>query len=141
MLASIVSVQCGTIFAPAVGKLVSEKVIESHGNSVVHASAPFVAAVAQPALLKYADVALVQQQPVAVQPLTKAALVAEKTIVAHGHQVVHNAQPVVAVTKPLAAIESHVAIPALAARGLAYAPIYYSAYPHQLLAEKTVLRI
>lgn len=139
VLVSIVSVQCGTILVPAVGKLVSEKVIESHGNSVVHSSAPLLAAVApQPALLKYANVALVQQ-PVAeiVQPLTKTALVAEKTIEAHGHQVVHHAQPLVAVAKPLAAIESHVAIPALAARGLAYAPIY-SPYPHHLVAEKTV---
>jgi len=138
VLASIVSVQCGTILAPVVGKLVSERVIESHGNSVVHASAPLVAAVAQPAFLKYADVALVRQPVVEIaQPLTKAALVAERTIEAHGHQVVHNAQPLVAVAKPLAAhVESHhVAIPT---RGLAYAPVYYSAYPHQLVAEKTV---
>ncbi|XP_067207358.1 uncharacterized protein [Linepithema humile] len=141
VLASIVSVQCGTILAPAVGRLVSEKVIEAHGNSVVHASAPLVAAVAQPAFLKHADVALVQHPVVEIaQPLTKAALVAERTIEAHGHQVIHNAQPLIGVAKP--PIQSHVAIPTLAARGLAYphhyAPIYYSAYPHQLVAEKTV---
>ncbi|XP_020292148.1 uncharacterized protein LOC109858880 [Pseudomyrmex gracilis] len=127
VLASIVSVQCGTILTPVVGKLVSERVVESHGNNVVHASAPLVATA--PALLKYADVAVLQPQPAVV---AKAALVAEKTIEAHGHHIVHNAQP-------LAAVESHVAIPAIAAREITYAsPVYYSAYPHQLVAEKTV---
>jgi len=139
VLASIATVQCGTILTPVVGKLVSEKVIEAHGSNVVHPSAPLVAA-ASPALLRYADVALVQQ-PVAeiVQPVAKASLVAEKTIEAHGHQVIHDARPLVAVAKPLAAIESHVAIPTIAAREIAYAaPIYYSRYPYQLIGEKTV---
>ncbi|XP_032673141.1 uncharacterized protein LOC116845018 [Odontomachus brunneus] len=130
VLACAVSVRCGTILAPAIGKLISEKVVESHGNSVVHASAPLVAV--SPAL-RYTNVALVQQ-PYAelVQPvLPKASLVAEKTIEAHGHQVIHNAQP-------LHTVEQHVAIPVAATRELAYAaPIYYSAYP-QLVAEKTV---
>lgn len=140
VLASIASVQCGTILTPVLGKLVSEKVVESHGNNVVHASAPLFTAAA-PAVLKYADVALVQQ-PVAevLQPVAKASLIAEKTIEAHGHQVVHNAHPVLAVAKPVPAIESHVAIPTLPARRLAYAysaPIYYP-YSHQLISEKTV---
>lgn len=142
VLASIAAVQCGTILTPVIGKLVSEKVVEAHGNSVVHPSPSLVAA-ASPALLRYADVALVQQ-PVAeiVQPVAKASLVAEKTIEAHGHQVIHDARPLVAVAKPLAAVESHVALPAFATREIAYAPPYYSpyysAYPQQLLAEKTV---
>lgn len=136
----VVSARCGTIFTPAIGKLVSEKVVESHGNNVVHASAPLVAAAAVAPALKYTNVALVQQ-PIAsiVQPvLPKASLVAEKTIEAHGHQVVHNAQPLVALAKPLDSVQQHVAIPAIAAREFAYAaPVYYSAYPH-LVAEKTV---
>lgn len=137
VLASIAAVQCGTILTPVVGKLVSEKVIEEHSNNVVHPS-PLVAAVS-PALLRYANVALVQQ-PVAelVQPVAKASLVAEKTIEAHGHQVIHDARPLIAVAKPLA-VESHVAVPAIAAREISYAaPIYYPTYPHQLIAEKTV---
>ncbi|XP_011881948.1 PREDICTED: uncharacterized protein LOC105569821 [Vollenhovia emeryi] len=137
VLASIAAVQCGTILTPVVGKLVSEKVVEAHGSNVVHPS-PLVAAVS-PALLRYADVALVQQ-PIAeiVQPVAKASLVAEKTIEAHGHQVIHDARPLVAAAKPLA-VESHVAVPTLAAHEIPYAsPIYYSAYPHQLVAEKTV---
>ncbi|XP_011689125.1 PREDICTED: uncharacterized protein LOC105450800 [Wasmannia auropunctata] len=143
VLASIATVQCGTILTPVIGKLLSEKVIEAHGSNVVHpASAPLVAA-ASPTLLKYADVALVQQ-PVAeiVQPVAKTSLIAEKTIEAHGHQVIHDARPLIAVAKPLAAIESHVAVPAIAAREIAYAApyysAYYSAYPHQLVAEKTI---
>lgn len=132
VLVCAVSVRCETIFAPAIGKLISEKVVESHGNNVVHASAPLVAAAVSPAL-RYTNVALVQQ-PIAefVQPvLPKASLVAEKTIEAHGHQVIHNAQP-------LHSVEQHVAVPAVATREYAYAaPIYYSAYP-QLVAEKTV---
>lgn len=134
VLASIATVQCGTILTPVIGKLVSEKVVEAHGNSVVHPS-PLVAAVS-PALLRYADVALVQQ-PVAeiAQPVAKASLLAEKTIEAHGHQVIHDARPLIAVAKPLA-VESHFAIPA---REIPYAaPIYYPTYPHQLVAEKTV---
>ncbi|XP_018401958.1 PREDICTED: uncharacterized protein LOC108779099 [Cyphomyrmex costatus] len=142
VLASIATVQCGTILTPVIGKLVSEKVVEAHGSNVVHPSASLVAA-ASPALLRYADVALVQQ-PVAeiVQPVAKASLVAEKTIEAHGHQVIHDARPLVAVAKPLTAIESHVAVPAIASREIAYTAPYYSpyfsAYPHQLIAEKTV---
>lgn len=137
VLASIATVQCGTVLTPVVGKLVSEKVVEAHGNNVVHPS-PLLAAVS-PTLLRYADVGLLQQ-PVAeiVQPVAKASLVAEKTIEAHGHQVIHDARPLIAVAKPLA-VESHFAIPALAAREIPYAaPIYYSTYPHQLVAEKTV---
>lgn len=137
VLASIATVQCGTVLTPVVGKLVSEKVIEAHGNNVVHPS-PLLAAVS-PALLRYADVALLQQ-PVAeiVQPVPKASLLAEKTIETHGHQVIHDARPLIAVAKPLA-VESHLALPALAAREIPYAaPIYYSGYPHQLVAEKTV---
>ncbi|XP_011342686.1 uncharacterized protein LOC105282434 [Ooceraea biroi] len=137
VLASIASVQCGAILTPVLGKLVSEKVVESHGNNVVHASAPLVTASAP--VLRYTDVALVQQ-PLAevVQPVAKGSLIAEKTIEAHGHQVIHNAHPVITVAKPLAAIQSHVAIPTLAARELAYtAPIYYP-YSHQLIGEKTV---
>ncbi|XP_072760817.1 uncharacterized protein [Anoplolepis gracilipes] len=139
MLASIATVHGGTILTPVIGKLVSEKVVESHDNHVVHASAPLVAA-ASPALLRYATNVALVQEPVAevVQPLAKASLVAERTIEAHGHRIVHNAQPLVAV-KPLTTIESHVAIPAIAARGLPYAaPIYYSTYPQQLIAEKTI---
>ncbi|XP_029171378.1 uncharacterized protein LOC114940799 [Nylanderia fulva] len=138
MLASLVTVQCGTIVAssPIIGKLISESVIESHGNSVVHPSkVPLALGASSPVLLKYGpDVALVQQEPVVVQPLVKASLVAEKTIEAHGHHVVH---PVAA--KPLATLDSHFAIP-ISTRGLAYAaPIYYPTYPHhQLIAEKTV---
>ncbi|GAB1858955.1 Phage tail protein [Camponotus japonicus] len=141
MLASIATVQCGTIVAPVVGKLVSEKVVESHGNNVVHASAAPLVAAASPALLRYATNVAVVQEPVAeiVQPLAKASLVAEKTVEAHGHHIIHNAHPLVAVAaKPLAAIESHIAIPAIAARGLAAPTIYYSTFPHQLIAEKTV---
>lgn len=140
MLASIATVQCGIIATPIIGKLVSEKVIESHGNNVVHASAAPLVAATSPALLRYATDVAVVQEPIAeiVQPLAKAALIAEKTIEAHGHHIVHNAHPLVAVAaKPLATIESHFAIPTIAARGLA-APIYYSTYPHQLIAEKTV---
>ncbi|KMQ96880.1 phage tail protein [Lasius niger] len=142
MLASIATVQCGTILAsPVIGKLVSEKVIESHGNNVVHSATVPLAVAASPALLRYAtDVALVPQEPIveSVQPLAKASLVAERTIEAHGHRIVHNAHPLVAV-RPLTTVESHVAIPTIAARGLTYAaPIYYSTYPHQLIAEKTV---
>ncbi|EGI65408.1 hypothetical protein G5I_06079 [Acromyrmex echinatior] len=142
VLASIATVQCGTILTPVIGKLVSEKVVEAHSSNVVHPSASLVAA-ASPALLRYADVALVQQ-PVAeiVQPVAKTSLVAEKTIEAHGHQVIHDARPLIAVAKPLAAVESHVAVPAIATREIAYtAPYYspyYSAYPHQLIAEKIV---
>lgn len=135
VLAIIATVQCGTILTPVVGKLVSEKVIEAHSSNVVHPSAPLVSS----ALLKYADVALLQQ-PVAeiVQPVAKASLVAEKTIEAHGHQVIHDARPLIAVAKPLA-IESHIAVPASAAREIPYAtPLYYSVYPQQLVAEKTV---
>ncbi|TGZ52751.1 uncharacterized protein [Temnothorax longispinosus] len=140
VLASIATVQCGTILTPVVGKLVSEKVVEAHGSNVVHPSSQLVAAIS-PAGLRYADVALLQQ-PVAeiVQPVAKASLVAEKTIEAHGHQVIHDARPLIALAKPLA-VESHVAIPAITARDvIPYAtPIYYSpAYPHQLVAEKTV---
>ncbi|XP_011642594.1 uncharacterized protein LOC105430638 [Pogonomyrmex barbatus] len=140
VLASIATVQCGTVLTPVVGKLVSEKVVEAHGSNVVHPSASLVAA-ASPALLRYADVALLQH-PVAeiVQPVAKTSLVAEKTIEAHGHQVIHDARPLVAVAKPLTAIESHVAVPTFATRQIAYAaPFYYSdySYPHQL-AEKTV---
>ncbi|XP_018371945.1 PREDICTED: uncharacterized protein LOC108766891 [Trachymyrmex cornetzi] len=142
VLASIATVQCGTILTPVIGKLVSEKVVEAHGSNVVHPSA--LVAAASPALLRYADVALVQQ-PVAeiVQPVAKASLVAEKTIEAHGHQVIHDARPLIAVAKPLAAVESHVAIPAIASREIAYTAPYYSPYyspyyPHQLIAEKTV---
>lgn len=137
VLASIATVQCGTILTPVVGKLISEKVVEAHSSNVVHPS-PLVAAVS-PALLKYADVALLQQ-PVAeiVQPVAKASLVAEKTIEAYGHQVIHDARPLIAVAKPLA-VESHVAVPASAAREIPYAtPLYYSVYPQQLVAEKTV---
>ncbi|XP_077262283.1 uncharacterized protein LOC143897463 [Temnothorax americanus] len=140
VLASIATVQCGTILAPVVGKLVSEKVVEAHGSNVVHPSSQLVAAIS-PAGLRYADVALLQQQPVAeiAQPVAKASLVAEKTIEAHGHQVIHDARPLIALAKPLA-VESHVAIPAITARDvIPYAtPIYYSGYPHQLVAEKTV---
>ncbi|EFN74881.1 hypothetical protein EAG_04103 [Camponotus floridanus] len=134
MLAGIATVQCGTIVAPVVGKLVSEKVVESHGNNVVHASA-------SPILLRYATDVAVVQEPVAeiAQPLAKASLVAEKTVEAHGHHIIHNAHPLVAVAaKPLAALESHIAIPAIAARGLAAPTLYYSTFPHQLIAEKTV---
>ncbi|XP_071580297.1 uncharacterized protein [Temnothorax nylanderi] len=138
VLASIAAVQCGTILTPVVGKLVSEKVVEAHGSNVVHPSSQLVAAISPG--LSYADVALLQQ-PVAeiVQPVAKASLVAEKTIEAHGHQVIHDARPLIALAKPLA-VESHVAIPAITARDvIPYAtPIYYSAYPHQLVAEKTV---
>lgn len=137
ILAGIVSVHCGTILTPAIGKLVSEKVIESHGNSVVHASAPLVTPFTS---LRY--VTLVQQQPVAeiVQPATKASLITEKTIESHGHQVIHGAaHPLIAVAKPLETVESHVVIPTVAARDIAYAtPIYYSVAPHRLLAEKTI---
>lgn len=137
VLASIATVQCGTILTPVVGKLVSEKVVEAHGSSVIHPSASLVAA-ASPALLRYADVALVQQ-PVAeiVQPVAKAALIAEKTIEAYGHHVIHDARPLVTLGKPLA-VESHVAVPAIASREIAYAaPIYYP-YSHQLVTEKSV---
>lgn len=140
MLASLATVQCGIIATPIVGKLVSEKVVESHGNNVVHASSAPLTAAASPVLLRYAtDVAVVQEPVVEfAQPLAKAALVAEKTVEAHGHRIIHNARPLVAVAaRPLATIESHVAIPTIAARGLA-APIYYSTYPHQLIAEKTI---
>jgi len=118
LLASVVSVQCGAVLTPVLGKLISEKVVESHGNNVVHASAP---------LLRYADVALLQQ-PLAeiAQPVVKGSLLAEKTLEAHGHQVIHRAQP-------LTTVQSHVAIPALAYA----APIYYP-YSHQLIGEKTV---
>lgn len=128
-MACVASVRCGAIFAPA--KLVSEKVVEAHGNHVVHASAPLVA----PAL-RYTNVAALQ--PGILQPVVpKASLVAEKTI--DGQHVVHNAQPaLVALAKPLASVEQHVAIPAVAAREVAYvAPLYYPAYSH-LVAEKTV---
>jgi len=141
ILASIATVQCGTILSPVIDKLVSEKIIEAHSNHVVHPSASLVAA-ASPAL-RYADIALVQQ-PIAetVQPVAKASLVTDKTIEAYGHQVIHDARPLIAVAKPLAAVESHVAVPAIATREIAYAApyysAYYSAYPHQLVAEKTV---
>ncbi|XP_012533060.1 uncharacterized protein LOC105834826 [Monomorium pharaonis] len=127
VLASIATVQCGTILTPVVGKLVSEKVIEAHGNHVVHPS---------PSLLSYPNVALVQH-PVAgqfvAQPLAKASLIAEKTIEAHGHQVIHDARPLIAVAKPQLA-------PAFVAReiGAPYYSPYYAAYPQQFVAEKTV---
>lgn len=140
VLANIATVHGGAVLTPVIGRLVSEKVVEAHSNNVVHPSAPLVAAVS-PALLKYADVGLVQQ-PVAeiVQPVAKTSLVAEKTIEAHGHQVIHDARPLVAVAKPLA-VQSHFAIPTYAAREIPYASIYYptyAQYPHQLVAEKTV---
>jgi len=113
ILASIATVQCETIFSPVIDKLVSEKIIEAHSNNVVHPSASLVAA-ASPALLRYADIALVQQ-PIAeiVQPVAKASLVTDKTIEAYGHQVIHDTRPLIAVAKPLAAVESHVAVPAI----------------------------
>ncbi|KAL0099127.1 hypothetical protein PUN28_020284 [Cardiocondyla obscurior] len=135
VLAGIAAVQCGTILTPVVGGLVSEKVIEAHGNNVVHPS-PYVAAIS-PAL-RYANVGLLQQ-PVAgyAQPVARTALVAEKTIEAHGHQVIHDARPLVEVAKPFA-LASPYAVPTFAAREIPYAsPVYYSTYP-QLLAEKTV---
>jgi hypothetical protein len=136
VLASLVSVQCGAVLTPVLGKLISEKVVESHGSNVVHASAPLLSAAP---VLRYADVALLQQPFAEIaQPVVKGSLLAEKTVEAHGHQVIHDAQPAIAVAKPLTSIESHVAIPALATRELAYAaPIYYP-YSHQLIGEKTV---
>lgn len=118
MLACAVSARCGTILAPVIGNLVSEKVVESHGNHVVHATAP---------VLRYSNVI-----PVAGVAFPKASLVAEKIHAeAHNHQGISNPQP-------LHSVEQHVAIPAIVGRDFTYArPIYYSAYP-QLVAEKTV---
>ncbi|KAF7391459.1 hypothetical protein HZH68_011002 [Vespula germanica] len=79
--------------APAiVGNLISEKSIESHGNSVVHSVAPVVAPVVAPAI------PLVKtMEP--VLPVTKAAaVVAEKTIESHGHSIVHHSAPAAAVS-------------------------------------------
>ncbi|KAM0724500.1 hypothetical protein ACS0PU_009581 [Formica fusca] len=131
MLASIATVQCGIILTP-VGKLVSEEVVESHGNNVVHASAPLpLVPVASPALLRYpTDVAPVQE-PVAeiVQPLAKVSLIAEKTIETHGHRIVHNTHPLVPVTaKFLPAIKPYFADPSI-----------FPTYPHyQLFGEKVL---
>ncbi|KAL6442023.1 hypothetical protein ACFW04_002392 [Cataglyphis niger] len=126
MLAGIATVHCGSILTPVIGKLVSERVIESHGNNVVHASAPtLLVAAASPTLLRYpTNVALVQE-PVAeiVQPLAKATLVAERTIEAHGHHIIHNTHPVPVTAKLLPAIKT-----------ISY--FADSSHPHQIIDEK-----
>ncbi|XP_011140595.1 uncharacterized protein LOC105183875 [Harpegnathos saltator] len=125
------SARCG-ILTPTVGKLVSEKVVESHSNNVVHASAPLLAA------FRYPSVALVQ--PAAVLSKTSSSS-AEKTIEAYGHSELHDAGALVApLAKPLENVEQHVVLPAIAARESPYAvPVYYpAAYPQLVAAEKTV---
>ena len=67
--------------APVLTDVVSEKVIESHGNSVVHASAPVVQTYAS---VPYAHT---------FYSAPGVALVGEKTIEAHGNSVVHGSAP------------------------------------------------
>ena len=67
--------------------LAHEKTIESHGNSVIHASAPvYAAAVAEPAPLLYTYAA----------PAPVAGLVGEKTVSNYGHSVLHHGGPAIA---------------------------------------------
>ncbi|XP_043477618.1 uncharacterized protein LOC122508383 [Leptopilina heterotoma] len=70
-LAAVVVAKPGAIFSPIISDIVSEKVIESHGNSVVHAAAPY-----------------------AVHGVAGVSLLGEKTIEAHGNSIVHSAAPV-----------------------------------------------
>ncbi|XP_066594877.1 cuticle protein 16.5-like [Prorops nasuta] len=99
-LVAVTVAKPGALLSPVVGRLVSEKTIESHGNSVIHSSAPLVSA-AVPLQYTAAAVPVVQAAAapvpapavaaVAVPVAPKAALVAEKTVEAHGHSVVHTA--------------------------------------------------
>lgn len=59
----------GAIYSPIISDVVSEKVIEAHGNSVVHAAAP-------------------------AYGVAGVAVLGEKTIEAHGNSIVHSAAPV-----------------------------------------------
>lgn len=67
-LAAVVVAKPGAILSPIISDVISEKVVEAHGNSVIHASAPY--------------------------GLAGVAVLGEKTIEAHGNSIVHSAAPV-----------------------------------------------
>ena len=101
-----------------------ETTIESHGNSVVHGSAPVFAAPAAP---------LVETRAAVLPTVAKTAYLTEsKTIESHGNSVVHSAAPVVtgyaapAVHTYAAPAVHAYAAPAYAAAG----PIAYAAHPY-----------
>ncbi|XP_014209377.1 pupal cuticle protein G1A-like [Copidosoma floridanum] len=79
--------------------VVNEATISSHGNSVVHASAPVVTGYASPVVA-------------AVAP----AVLAEKTISSHGHSIVHASAPAItSYAAPAPALLSYAPV----------APVYY----------------
>lgn len=133
MLASTIAlVQCGAILTPAIDKLVSEKVIESHGSNVVHASAPLATAV--PLASTYLSLTS-SFQPLAeiVRPVTKSSSSATGKTTGALDQTVHvDAVPLPAAESP------HVAIATLAVDQPVYAGPIYHPYLHQLIAERTV---
>lgn len=88
-LLSVALAKPSEIVPAVVGNLISEKSIESHGNSVVHSvAAPVVAPVIAPATIPLIKTI----EP--VLPVAKAAaIVAEKTIESHGHSIVHHSAP------------------------------------------------
>ncbi|XP_034933929.1 uncharacterized protein [Chelonus insularis] len=97
VFAAIVAVATATpgyLTSPLISTLIGEKTIESHGNSVVHASAPLVKTVAAAPIIEtytpvhYAPAAKIVYE---AQP----ALLAEKTISSHGQSIVHNSAPVI----------------------------------------------
>ncbi|XP_011304829.1 uncharacterized protein [Fopius arisanus] len=68
----------GLLSSPVWSTIVGEKTIESHGNSIVHNSAP-----------------VVHTYEAAPVILPAASVLAEKTISSHGHSIVHKATPIV----------------------------------------------
>uniref|UniRef100_A0ABD2XR34 Cuticle protein n=1 Tax=Trichogramma kaykai TaxID=54128 RepID=A0ABD2XR34_9HYME len=96
----------------------SETTVESHGNSVVHASAPVVTGYAA------APAVAVQAAPV----LAKQELLSEKTTIeSHGNSVVHGSAPVVTGYAAYAAPTYYAAAPAHYA--YAASPLAYAAAP------------
>ncbi|XP_046737132.1 uncharacterized protein LOC124405906 [Diprion similis] len=107
------------VVSPAVvGSLVSEKTVESHGNTVVHSSAPVVHA-AVPAVAYAAAAPLVAAVPAvpavhavhAVHAVPQAHLVSEKTIESHGNSVVHGTAPVLSYAAAVPAVRYAAAVP------------------------------
>ncbi|XP_057317948.1 uncharacterized protein LOC130662966 [Microplitis mediator] len=68
---------------------IHEKTIESHGNSVVHSSAPVVHTVPVVPVVPYVEHKKLYYKSVPTH------VISEKTVSNHGHSIVHNAQPVI----------------------------------------------
>ncbi|XP_046605784.1 cuticle protein 16.5-like [Neodiprion virginianus] len=104
------------VAGPAVvGRLVSEKTVESHGNTVVHNSAPLIHA-AVPAVAYAAATPLVAAVPAvpavhAVHAVPQAHLISEKTIESHGNSVVHGTAPVISYAAAVPAVRYAAAVP------------------------------